>query len=63
MLDEFRTQWGKLCEQVGCEGLAIDDLRPELSDRHSFAESIIDRLLEGLVKAGLKEEKADGAGG
>jgi tetratricopeptide (TPR) repeat protein len=63
VLDEFRAQWDELCKQVGCEGLDIGMVRRELIERHAISESIVDRLLEGLVKAGLKGEKPDGAGG
>ena len=57
------AQWRKLCEQLGCEGLEIDAVRRELTEHHAFAKSITDRLIEGLVKAGLKDEKPNGEGG
>jgi len=42
-LDEFRALWDQLCEQAGCEGFDFGTLRRE--------------LIEGLERAGLKEEK------
>jgi TolB-like protein len=62
VLNELRAQWARLCEQTGCEDLDIDDVRRELSEHHGFSESITERLIEGLVKAGLKEEKPNGGG-
>jgi TolB-like protein/predicted Ser/Thr protein kinase len=56
-LDEFRAQWHELCEQAGCDGLDIDTLRRELIERWVFSEPFTDQLIEGLEKAGLKEEK------
>jgi TolB-like protein/Flp pilus assembly protein TadD/predicted Ser/Thr protein kinase len=56
-LDEFRGQWDELCEQAGCDGLDIDTLRLELIERWAFSESFTDKLIEGLEKAGLKEDR------
>jgi TolB-like protein/tRNA A-37 threonylcarbamoyl transferase component Bud32/Flp pilus assembly protein TadD len=65
-LDEFRTLWDKLCEQAGCDGLDIDALRRELTERWVFSEPFTEQLIEGLEKAGLKEDKrairSDGTG-
>jgi TolB-like protein len=54
-LAELRTVWDGLCEQAGCDGLDIDMLRRELTERWVVSESITDKLIEGLEKAGLKE--------
>jgi adenylate cyclase len=62
VLDEFRAQWARLCEQTGCEDLDIDDVRQELTEHHHFSESITGKLIEGLAKAGVKEEKPTGGG-
>ena len=63
VLEEFRAQWGELCKQARCEGLDIGMVRRELIERHAISEAITDRLIEGLLKAGLTEEKPAGAGG
>jgi len=54
-LDELRRLWKELCQKAGCDGLEIDMLRRELIDRNAFSESIADKLIEGLAKAGLPE--------
>jgi tetratricopeptide (TPR) repeat protein len=53
-LDELRVLWRELCETAGCEGLDIGQLRRELIERNVFSESITDKLIEGLAKAGLQ---------
>jgi serine/threonine protein kinase/tetratricopeptide (TPR) repeat protein len=64
VLDEFRELWDQLCEQAGCDGLDLDMLRQELTERWAFSESLTDKLIEGLEKAGLKNEKrVIGSGG
>jgi TolB-like protein/Tfp pilus assembly protein PilF len=54
-LDEFRALWDELCEQAGCTGLDLDDVRRELMERHVFSESFTEQLIEGLKKAGLND--------
>ena len=62
-LAELRTVWNRLCEQAGCDGLDVDMLRRELTERWVVSESITDKLIERLEKAGLKEARPGGAGG
>ena len=54
-LAELRTLWDRLCEQAGCDGLDIDMLRRELTERWIVSEPFADKLIEGLEKAGLPE--------
>jgi len=34
--------------------MPVEDLGPELTERHAIAPELTDRLLEGLAKAGLE---------
>jgi TolB-like protein len=53
----LRQLWADVCEKAGCDGLDIDMLRRELTERWAISESITDKLIEGLEKAGLPEAK------
>ena len=53
-LDEFRERWSELCRKAGCTGIDIRVIRRELIERHAVSEPITNRLIEGLLKAGLK---------
>jgi TolB-like protein len=44
VLDELRTLWTR----------PMDELRPELVERHVFSPDVADRLIEGAAKAGLE---------
>jgi TolB-like protein len=54
-LDELRALWKELCLKAGCDGLDVGMLRRELIERNTFSESITDKMIEGLDKAGLPE--------
>ncbi len=54
-LAEFRALWAKLAEQAGYDGLDVDTVRGELMERNAFSEAFVDRLIDGLRKAGLPE--------
>jgi TolB-like protein/predicted Ser/Thr protein kinase len=54
-LAELNVRWLKQCERIGCEGMDIEVLRRELIDRHAISPPFTDKLIEGLVKAGLEE--------
>jgi adenylate cyclase len=63
VLEQLREIWAALCNKAGCDGLELVALRRELVERWAVAEPLADKLIEGLVKAGLKEEKPNGGGG
>jgi tetratricopeptide (TPR) repeat protein len=62
-LDEMRFLLGELSKRAAFEGLDIGMVRRELLERHAFTESFTDQLIEGLVKAGMKEAEPGGTGG
>jgi TolB-like protein len=56
VLAEFHELWDVLCEQAGCDGFDYDTLRRELTERWVYSEPLTEQVIEGLEKAGLKEE-------
>jgi tetratricopeptide (TPR) repeat protein len=52
-VEEFRELGTILCEKRGVDGLDLAAIRLELIERHAYAPTLADGLIEGLEKAGL----------
>ena len=58
-LARLRTLWRKACEQIGCDGLDLEEMRGELIERWAMADTLADQLIDGLRKAGLPDRSVD----
>ena len=58
-LSQLQTLWHRVCEQIGCDGLDLAQLRGEMIDRGAMAGTLADQLIDGLRKAGLPDRSVD----